>query len=42
VKAPGHHHVARLIDLAEQTGIALDHAIGREREARGGWLGGWR
>ena len=29
-----HHHIARLVDLAEQTGVTLDAAVGADRRAR--------
>ena len=32
--APAHHHVARLVDLAEQAGIAFDRAVGIDGGAR--------
>ena len=33
-KGPAHHHVASLVDLAEQAGIAFDDAVGIDSGAR--------
>jgi hypothetical protein len=33
-KGAAHHHVARLLDLAKQAGVALDSAVGVDRGAR--------
>ena len=33
-KGAPHHHVARLVELAKQAGIALDGAVGIDRGAR--------